>query len=42
MTVERLDEKPRVTAPFSDEAWRAIDALGDKVDDELQARRTCA
>ncbi len=38
MTVERLDEKPRVTAPFSDEAWRALDALGKKVDAELRAQ----
>ncbi len=36
MHVERLDEKPRVTAPFSDEAWQALDALGRKVDADLQ------
>ena len=38
MTVERIDEKPRVTTPFSDEAWHAIDALGDKVDADLRAQ----
>src|SRR3984957_13928596 len=32
MSVARIAEKPRVTAPFSDEAWTALDALGDKVD----------
>ena len=37
MTVERLDEKPRVTAPFSDEAWLALDALGKAVDADLRA-----
>jgi uncharacterized protein (DUF2126 family)/transglutaminase-like putative cysteine protease len=36
MTVERLDEKPRVTAPFSDEAWTALDALGRAVDQDLK------
>ena len=38
MHVERLDEKPRVTAPFSDEAWLALDALGKKVDADLKAQ----
>ena len=38
MTVERLDEKPRVTAPFSDEAWNALDALGKTVDADLRAQ----
>jgi len=31
MDITRVDEKPRVTFPFSDEAWVALDALGDKV-----------
>src|SRR5205807_507593 len=35
MTVTRIAEKPRVTFPFSDEAWAALDALGDKVDASL-------
>ena len=38
MSVERLDEKPRVTAPFSDEAWHALDALGKRVDADLRAQ----
>jgi uncharacterized protein (DUF2126 family) len=37
MKVERIHEKPRVTAPFSDAAWRALDALGEKVDADLNA-----
>ncbi len=37
MTVARVDEKPRVTFPFSDEAWAALDALGEKVDADLVA-----
>ena len=31
----RVDEKPRVTYPFSDEAWTALDALGERVDADL-------
>jgi uncharacterized protein (DUF2126 family)/transglutaminase-like putative cysteine protease len=38
MSVDRLAEKPRVTYPFSDEAWSALDALGDKVDADLVAQ----
>jgi uncharacterized protein (DUF2126 family)/transglutaminase-like putative cysteine protease len=37
MSVARIAEKPRVTAPFSDEAWTALDSLGDKVDADLAA-----
>jgi uncharacterized protein (DUF2126 family)/transglutaminase-like putative cysteine protease len=37
MTVRRIAEQPRVTAPFSEEAWAALDALGDKVDADLVA-----
>ena len=37
MSVTRIAEKPRVTAPFSDEAWAALDALGEKVDADLAA-----
>ena len=36
MTVTRIAERPRVTAPFSDEAWTALDALGEKVDADLK------
>jgi transglutaminase-like putative cysteine protease len=35
MSVTRIAEQPRVTYPFSDEAWAALDALGDKVDGDL-------
>jgi len=37
MTIKRIAEHPRVTAPFSDEAWAALDALGQKVDADLVA-----
>ena len=37
MNVTRIAEQPRVTAPFSEEAWTALDALGDKVDADLLA-----
>ncbi|MAC77650.1 MAG: IMP dehydrogenase [Rhodobacteraceae bacterium] len=32
MTVTRVAEHPRITKPFSDESWEALDALGRKVD----------
>jgi uncharacterized protein (DUF2126 family)/transglutaminase-like putative cysteine protease len=35
MTVARIAEKPRVSYPFSEAAWAALDALGEKVDAEL-------
>jgi uncharacterized protein (DUF2126 family)/transglutaminase-like putative cysteine protease len=37
MSVARIAERPRVTAPFSEEAWTALDALGEKVDADLAA-----
>ncbi len=37
MSVERIAEKPRVSAPFSDSAWHALDALGEQVDADLAA-----
>ena len=37
MSVKRIGERPRVTAPFSDEAWDALDALGEKVDADLKS-----
>ncbi len=37
MRVDRVDERPRVTAPFSDDAWERLDALGAVVDADLVA-----
>ena len=34
-TVQRIHEDPRVTKPYSDEAWTLIDALGRRVDADL-------
>jgi len=36
MSVARIHEPPRVTKPYSEKQWRAIDALGDRVDDALR------
>lgn len=35
MSVTRIRESPRVTKPYSDEAWSAIDALGHTIDQAL-------
>ncbi|MFB2550310.1 transglutaminase family protein [Ensifer soli] len=35
MTVRRVAEHPRITKPFSDESWQALDALGNAVDGVL-------
>jgi uncharacterized protein (DUF2126 family) len=35
--VYRIHEDPRVTKPYSEEQWTLIDALGNKVDSELEA-----
>ena len=35
MHVVRLKEPPRITAPFSDDEWRKLEVLGDKVDEDL-------
>ena len=37
MKVTRTAEHPRITKPFSDEAWTALDELGRKVDASLAA-----
>ncbi|BAX92140.1 transglutaminase family protein [Mycobacterium shigaense] len=36
-TVTRVHEDPRVTLPYTDEAWRTICAVGDGVDERLRA-----
>src|SRR3977135_903033 len=38
MTVARIAEKPRITLPFSDEAWAALDELGATVDEDLASQ----
>ena len=38
MSVTRIHEDPRVTKPFSESQWGAIDALGRQVDRELEER----
>ena len=37
MSVQRIHESPRVTLPYSDDQWEAINALGHKVDERLKA-----
>ena len=35
MRVDRIHEAPRITKPFSDEAWEKLDTLGDAIDHDL-------
>ena len=37
MQVKRVSEHPRITKPFSEEAWQALDKLGEDVDAKLAA-----
>ena len=37
MKVTRIHEDPRVTKPYSEDQWKAIDQLGDTIDQELTA-----
>ncbi len=37
MKVTRVAEHPRITKPFSDESWDALNALGEEVDRVLQS-----
>jgi len=37
MSVARVLEPPRVTKPYTDDQWAAIEGLGDRVDDLLRA-----
>lgn len=37
MQVKRVAEHPRITKPFSDESWEALNVLGLKVDADLRA-----
>jgi len=37
MRVDRVAEHPRITKPFSDESWQALDRLGHEVDATLRA-----
>ena len=37
MQVTRIYEAPRVTKPYTDEQWRALDALGRRVDADFEA-----
>ncbi len=36
MSIKRVAEHPRITKPFSDESWEALNALGNKVDKLLE------
>ena len=37
MSITRIHEDPRVTKPYTDEQWQAIEALGHRIDAEFEA-----
>ncbi len=37
MTITRINEDPRVTKPYDEAQWVAVDALGQKIDAELKS-----
>ena len=37
MSVTRIHEDPRVTLPYTEAQWQRIEALGQRVDDEMRA-----
>ena len=37
MTVQRIYESPRVTKPYTDRQWQAIEKLGARVDADLRS-----
>ncbi len=37
MTVTRIVEQTRITKPYSEEQWQSIDALGRRIDEQLDA-----
>ena len=37
MSVRRVAESPRVTKPYSDEQWRAVDEFGRRIEQQLKA-----
>ena len=38
MAIQRIEESPRVSKPYSEQQWAAIDALGQQVEADLQAQ----
>lgn len=38
MTITRVAEAPRITKPFSEDVWSAMDALGERIDADLTAQ----